>query len=214
MSNIHIANLRKDYRLRSLTENDIESNPISQFSKWWDEAIEAEVDEANAMTLATVTKEGKPNARIVLLKGFNEEGFVFYTNYRSRKAVELDLNPFACIVFFWRELERQVRIEGMVKMVSPEASDEYFLQRPVASRIGAWSSPQSEVIQNRDILLNNVRKYEEQFQDGNIPRPPHWGGYLIIPDIVEFWQGRSNRLHDRIRYSAISDKWDIERLAP
>ena len=213
-SNSNIANIRKDYNLQSLSENNVDAHPIHQFNKWWKEAQESSVNEANAMTLATATKEGKPNARIVLLKGFNDDGFIFYSNYLSRKGREMDENPFACIVFFWRELERQVRIEGMILKISSAESDTYFLNRPEDSKIGAWSSPQSKVIPGRDILENNVIKYQAQFSDGNIPRPPHWGGYLLVPSIVEFWQGRSNRLHDRIQYSSVNNEWRIERLAP
>ena len=213
-SNINIADIRKDYSLQSLSEKDVDINPIRQFTTWWNQAINSLVEEANAMTLATCTKDGIPDARIVLLKGFSEEGFTFFTNYNSNKARELEENPFACLVFFWRELERQVRIEGNVKKVSPVVSDDYFSQRPRASRIGAWSSPQSEVIVNREVIESNVTKYQAQFPGDDIPRPSHWGGYIVLPVCLEFWQGRRSRLHDRIRYSLDNSQWKIDRLAP
>lgn len=213
-SNINIADIRKDYSLQSLSETDVDINPIRQFERWWNEAVDSLVDEVNAMTLATCTKEGMPDARIVLLKGFSEEGFTFFTNYQSSKARELEVNPFACLVFFWKELERQVRIEGSVTKVSAEASDDYFSQRPRASRIGAWSSPQSEVIVNREVIETNAARYQAEFPDDNIPRPSHWGGYVVAPVSIEFWQGRRSRLHDRIRYASSNKEWKIDRLAP
>ena len=213
-SQSNIANIRSDYRLSSLSEDDISDTPGVQFQKWLNEAIESEISEVNAMTLATCNKEGRPDARIVLLKGLVEEGYMFFTNYDSRKGKELSENPFACLVFFWKELERQVRIEGSVSKVSGAESDEYFTKRPMASRISAWSSPQSEVIGDRKILETNVSKYEQEFRDGNVPRPPNWGGYILSPSVVEFWQGRRNRLHDRIRYTSAGTSWTIERLAP
>lgn len=210
----NIANIRKDYSLESLSETDVAVTPILQFQKWWNEVLDSAILEVNAMTLATCNKIGRPDARIVLLKGFSEKGFIFFTNYQSRKGKELEENPYACLVFFWKELERQVRIEGTVTKTSRLDSNEYFLLRPKDSRISSWSSPQSKVIKSRDILEANVSKYEQQFADGNIPRPPHWGGYIISPSMVEFWQGRTNRLHDRIRYTAKGAGWKIERLAP
>ena len=213
-SKSNIANIRREYSLQSLLESDMAQTPFLQFQKWWDQALSSEITDVNAMTLATCNKDGKPDARIVLLKEFNEEGFTFFTNYNSRKGKELEENPYACIVFFWKELERQVRIQGSVKRISSGDSDEYFIQRPKGSRISAWSSPQSDVITSREILEENVSRYEQQFGDGNIPRPPYWGGYNLSPTVVEFWQGRSNRLHDRIQYTLIDSRWVIERLAP
>lgn len=212
--NSDIANIRKDYSLEELSEHAAEAGPVDQFRKWWEEAVNSEISEVNAMTLATSSKEGRPDARIVLLKDFSDEGFLFFTNYQSRKGEELEENPFACLVFFWKELERQIRIEGSVIKASDAASDEYFSQRPVKSQISAWSSPQSKVISDRENLEKNVLKYEKEFEDGNIPRPPHWGGYILSPTAIEFWQGRRSRLHDRIRYTVADPGWKIERLAP
>lgn len=212
--NKSIADIRKDYCLSQLDEHDIAPDPIEQFTRWWQHAIHSEVMEVNAMTLATATHDGIPSARIVLLKDYDERGFVFFTNYHSHKGRELDENPHAALVFFWKEIERQVRIEGDVVKVSDAESDEYFNSRPVGSRIGAWSSPQSSVIENRDVLENNVRHFEKEFQN-SIPRPPHWGGYRVMPQKIEFWQGRSNRLHDRIQYTkTLQGSWKAERLAP
>ena len=166
------------------------------------------------MTLSTSNKNGKPSARIVLLKGLSNDGFVFFTNYESRKGNELKENPFTSLLFFWKELERQVRIEGTVTKTDEEKSTEYFLTRPDASKIGAWSSPQSKVIKSREVLEKNVIKYQQQFKEGNIPRPTHWGGYIVKPTLIEFWQGRPSRLHDRIQYRLANNKWIIERSAP
>ncbi len=209
-----IADIRKDYKLQSLHENEVAANPTDQFTTWWNEAISSNIDEVNAMTLATSNITGKPDARIVLLKGYDANGFVFFTNYQSRKAQELAANPFATLVFFWKELERQVRIEGTVEKIAAADSDAYFNSRPVGSRIGAWASPQSTVISDRTLLEENVKQLEVKYADGNIPRPEHWGGYVVKPTQVEFWQGRSSRLHDRIRYELKNDDWIIERLAP
>ena len=209
-----IADIRKDYKLQSLHENEVAANPTEQFTTWWNEAMSSNIDEVNAMTLATSSTNGKPDARIVLLKGYDENGFVFFTNYQSRKAQELAANPFATLVFFWKELERQVRIEGTVEIIAAADSDAYFNSRPVGSRIGAWASPQSTVISDRNLLEENVKQLELQYADGNIPRPEHWGGYVVKPTQVEFWQGRSSRLHDRIRYKLNNNSWIIERLAP
>lgn len=209
-----IADIRKDYKLQSLHENEVAANPTEQFTTWWNEAMSSNIDEVNAMTLATSSTNGKPDARIVLLKGYDENGFVFFTNYQSRKAQELAANPFATLVFFWKELERQVRIEGTVEKIAAADSDAYFNSRPVGSRIGAWASPQSTVISDRNLLEENVKQLELQYADGNIPRPEHWGGYVVKPTQVEFWQGRSSRLHDRIRYKLNNNSWIIERLAP
>jgi len=212
MSNI--SNIRKDYLQQSLTEDTIAPDPIRQFDVWWAAALQAKLDEVNAMTLATASADGIPSARIVLLKGYDERGFVFFTNYQSEKGQDLIANPHASLVFFWPTLERQVRINGSAEKVSSAESDEYFNSRPVGSRIGAWASPQSEVIKSRDLLEQNVTELERKYADGSIPRPPHWGGFRIIPNSIEFWQGRPNRLHDRIRYTLIGEEWVIERLAP
>ncbi|MDQ3277312.1 MAG: pyridoxamine 5'-phosphate oxidase [Bacteroidota bacterium] len=210
-----IADLRKEYAAETLLEKDVVSNPIAQFQKWWDQVIASEILEPNAMTLATASADGLPSARIVLLKGFDEKGFVFYTNYKSYKAAQLEENPKACLVFHWKELERQVRISGIVTRVPEEESDAYFHSRPVGSRIGAWASPQSQLIENREWLEQEFGRKKEMFSDGNVPRPQHWGGYLVMPIIVEFWQGRFSRLHDRIQYSLDENgAWKIERLAP
>lgn len=210
----NIADIRKDYKLQMLEESSVDKNPIKQFAKWWDEALNSNIDEVNAFTLATVNAAGKPSARILLLKGFDENGFVFFTNYNSDKGKELAANPNAAIVFFWKELERQVRIEGMVEKINAAESDAYFYSRPEGSRIGAWASPQSTVINDRKILEDNVKKYEAQFAGKKIERPPHWGGYCLQPQLIEFWQGRPSRLHDRIQFTKEKDKWKIERLAP
>ena len=225
MSN-EIADIRKDYKLASLEEADVASNPIDQFTRWWNEAVASQIDEVNAMTLATVNAAGVPAARIVLLKGYNPNGFIFFTNYESDKGKNLAQNPNAALVFFWKELEIQIRIEGTVQKVSAEESDRYFNSRPASSRIGAWASPQSAVIENRLVIEQNVERYTSIFANDSIERPDHWGGYIVKPTSIEFWQGRSSRLHDRIRYkletsdyNAATDtrtdaNWKIERLAP
>ena len=210
----NIADIRQDYRLHSLDENDIDTDPVEQFARWWTDAINSEIFEVNAMTLATSTKDGKPSARIVLLKGYDDRGFVFYTNYESHKGNELAENPYAALVFFWKEIERQVRIEGVVEKISAAESDAYFFSRPEGSRIGAWASPQSTVIENRELLEAKARYYTAEFKN-SIPRPPHWGGYRVMPLKMEFWQGWSNRLHDRIQYTKTTEgSWKAERLAP
>lgn len=210
-----IADIRKEYMLETLSESGAESNAIAQFDNWWQEAIKSAVEEANAMTLSTATRDGKPSARIVLLKDYDENGFVFFTNYESHKGKELADNPQACIVFFWKELERQVRVEGIVEKVSSEESDAYFFSRPAGSQVGAWASPQSKLIAGRKVIEDNVIKYSEQFEEESITRPPHWGGYRLKPQLIEFWQGRESRLHDRLQYTLQQDgAWKIERLAP
>lgn len=210
----NIADIRKDYKLQTLLEKDVDKDPIEQFSKWWHEAAKSDIEELNAMTLATCTKDGMPSARIVLLKDFSHEGFMFFTNYESQKGKELAHNPNAALVFFWKELERQIRIEGTVEKVSEQVSIDYFLTRPVASQIGAWSSPQSKKIESRGIIEANVTQYQTQFQDTPMTKPPHWGGYIVKPKHIEFWQGRRSRLHDRIVYNLENQHWVISRLAP
>ncbi len=212
--NPDITNIRKDYKLKTLLEIDVLKDPFEQFSLWWNEAVASEIEEVNAMTLATCTKAGMPSARIVLLKGFSIEGFMFFTNYNSQKGHELLANPQAALVFFWKELERQIRITGMVEKVSEEVSEEYFATRPVASQIGAWSSPQSSVISGRQTIEDNVNAYKKEFKDKPMTKPPHWGGYAVKPQKIEFWQGRRSRLHDRILYSFKNNEWITERLAP
>jgi pyridoxamine 5'-phosphate oxidase len=210
-----IAAIRKHYSQKTLSEEDVKENPIVQFEQWWAEAIAAEIVEANAMTLATASLDALPSARVVLLKGFNEKGFIFFTNYRSYKGQQLSENPKACLVFFWKELERQVRIIGLVEKLSGEENDNYFYSRPVESQVGALASPQSQVIESRKWLDETFRKLENEMRDNKIQRPAHWGGYRVKPVIIEFWQGRVSRLHDRIQYSLEdSGQWKIERLAP
>lgn len=210
-----IADIRKDYKLQSLSEKDVDENPLKQFEKWWNEATQSHIEEVNAMTLATSSRDGIPSARIVLLKGFNKDGFVFFTNYESYKGIQLLENPRACLVFFWKELERQVRITGLVEKVNVTESDEYFKSRPQGSRIGAIASPQSQVITNREWLEQNEKTIQQQFEGKEIKRPENWGGYRVKPVSIEFWQGRPSRLHDRLQYSLNDNAdWIIERLAP
>lgn len=211
----NIADLRRNYTRAGLNENEADANPFKQFQTWFDQAVTAELPEPNAMTLATANPQGKPSARIVLLKGVDHEGFVFYTNYNSQKGQELAVNPWGSLVFWWVELERQVRIEGTVEKVSTQESEEYFVSRPVGSQLGAWASPQSEVISSRDVLEEKMTELEKQYQGQTIPKPSHWGGYRLYPTEIEFWQGRPNRLHDRLRYRKQDDgSWLRERLAP
>jgi pyridoxamine 5'-phosphate oxidase len=209
-----IADLRREYALARLDERDAAPDPIVMFSNWFAEALAAEVDEPNAMTLATASPDGVPSARIVLLKDVDPAGFVFFTDHRSRKADELEANPRAALVFHWRELERQVRVAGAVARVSREATETYFRSRPLGSRLGAWASEQSSVIESRAALEARLRELEARFADGEVPAPPHWGGYRVAPGSIEFWQGRASRLHDRIRYTKRGDAWTIERLSP
>lgn len=210
-----IAAIRKDYSQRQLTEEEVAPDPVLQFSKWWDEALTSEIEEVNAMTLATASIDGMPSARIVLLKGFDKKGFTFFTNYDSYKAQQLAENPKACLVFFWKELERQVRITGIIEKLSNSESDEYFNSRPEGSRVGAWASPQSRVIESREWLDNKYEELTNTMKGKNIVRPEHWGGYIVKPVIAEFWQGRPSRLHDRIQYTLQENgNWKIERLAP
>ncbi len=209
-----IADLRREYARARLDEKDVSHDPIVEFARWFAEAQEAQVGEPNAMTLATTTVDGSPSARVVLLKGFDQRGFVFFTDYRSRKGAELEANPRAALVFFWVELERQVRITGTVERTSNKESEAYFQSRPLGSRLGAWVSHQSRVIPGRAQLESGLREVEQRFAEGEIPLPPHWGGYRVRPQEIEFWQGRENRLHDRIRYVRDRDRWRIERLSP
>ena len=210
-----IASIRRDYQLKSLSEQEVLAVAIQQFTIWWEEALTAEIDEVNAMTLSTSKDDGRPTARIVLLKGYDENGFVFFTNYESHKGQELINKPFASLLFFWKELERQVRIEGICEKISPAESDDYFYSRPLGSRLGAWASPQSQVIPNRELLEKEAKEFAIKYSDGVVPRPPHWGGFRVIPDLIELWQGRSNRLHDRIIYTkGECSSWNLVRLAP
>lgn len=210
-----IADIRKDYKLKDLTEEQAHKHPIDQFTQWWQEALAAEIDEVNAMALATASTTGIPDARIVLLKEYDKQGFVFFTNYGSAKGHQLEENPHATLVFFWKELERQVRISGQVERVSEEESDQYYNSRPEGSRIGAWASPQSQVIESREWLDEQDLNFREIFRSKPITRPPHWGGYRVKPLRIEFWQGRPSRLHDRLCYILNQQgNWTVERLAP
>lgn len=215
MMDKNIADLRKDYTLQDLHESEIDPNPFIQFKVWFAQALAAQLPEPNAMTIASATPDGKPSARMVLLKDFDERGFVFFTNYNSHKGRELSTNPQAALVFWWAELERQVRISGRVEKVSAADSDQYFYSRPANSRLGAWVSNQSEAIANREELERRWQEFQHQYANQEIPRPPHWGGLRVIPTEIEFWQGRSSRLHDRLLYRRLDDgSWKIERLSP
>lgn len=209
----YINSLRHDFTKQTLDKKDANSNPILQFEKWFKEAVDAKVNEPNAMSLSTVSADGKPSSRIVLLRNFDQQGFVFYTNYNSRKGAEIHTNPHAALLFFWPELERQVRIEGVLSKQTAEESNRYFDSRPRESKLGAWTSEQSKPIESRDILdqayIENSNKYP-----GEVPRPSFWGGYVLKPTNLEFWQGRASRLHDRILYTQEQNDWRIERLSP
>lgn len=214
-----LADIRQEYTAAGLTETELDPNPFTQFARWFQQAVESEVPEPTGMTLATANSAGQPSARVVLLKGFDERGFVFFTNYEGRKANDLAANPQAAISFWWSQLQRQVRIEGTVEKVADAESDEYFASRPFGSRIGAWASEQSRVISGREELEAQVREIEsrfadEQFASSQIPRPSFWGGYRLRPTTIEFWQGRPSRLHDRLRYRLHEGEWAIERLSP
>ena len=212
---MEIANIRKEYIWGGLSESDMDADPIRQFAAWFQQALAANLPDPNAMTLATATPDGQPSARIVLLKAFDATGFTFFTNYEGRKARELTANARAALLFFWPELQRQVRIEGIVERVSEAESDDYFRSRPLGSRLGAWASAQSEVIASRDVLEERVRQAVQRFPDGEVPRPPFWGGFRVRPLSIEFWQGRPDRLHDRLRYQRVPPEgWHIERLSP
>lgn len=218
LSTQELAQLRQEYRQQVLREADMAADPMQQFTQWFKQAVAAAVPQPNAMTLATVGPTGLPSARIVLLNGVDATGFLFYTHYRSRKGQELAANPHAALVFLWHELERQVRVEGTVEQVPATVSDAYFQSRPLGSQLGAWASPQSQVIADRSVLEARWQAVSQQYGNGPVPRPPDWGGYRVYPHTIEFWQGRPNRLHDRLRYqqqgSPTSPNWLLERLAP
>ncbi len=209
-----VADLRREYTRAALNETDVDRDPIHQFGAWFEQALAVQIHEPNAMTLATVGADGRPSARIVLLKGFDAAGFVFHTNYDSRKGKELAALPFAALVFFWSELERQVRIEGKVERLPEADSDAYFMSRPLGSRLSAWASRQSEPVANRTTLEQELEDTAQRFQGRDVPRPTFWGGLRLQPDAIEFWQGGANRLHDRLRYRPASAGWRIERLSP
>ena len=210
-----IADIRREYKLRSLNEKEAAADAIEQFAIWWQDAIESQIDEVNAMTLCTVTSNGKPDGRIVLLKGYDKNGFSFFTNYESKKGKELETNPNATLVFFWKELERQVRINGVVSRLCSADNDAYFQTRPKGSQLGAWASHQSAEIESRDVLEKNLTELNKRYNDDSmVPRPQYWGGYKLEPVSIEFWQGRPSRLHDRLLYTRSEDNWGIKRLAP
>ncbi|WP_028298111.1 pyridoxamine 5'-phosphate oxidase [Olivibacter sitiensis] len=211
---LHLEDIREEYKQAELHESSVKANPLEQFDIWFKEALLAKVPEVNAMTLATADSKGIPNARIVLLKHASEEGFSFYTNYVSEKGEEMAKNPFVALVFFWSQLERQVRVLGQVEKLSVQESTAYFHSRPIGSQLGAWASPQSKEIPNREYLQKRIKELETEYEGNEVPKPPHWGGYLVRPFRVEFWQGRPNRLHDRIRYELVDNNWEIVRLAP
>lgn len=212
---VSLAKLRKDYRLKGIDAGALPDDPFHLLQQWIEEAIAAKIPEPNAMVLSTSSKENKPSSRTVLLKGLDNRGLLFFTNYHSRKGEELNTNPHAGILFLWPELERQIRIEGKAETLGEAASDAYFAERPRLSQIGAWASPQSEEVAGREILENNFHFYEQKFQGQDVPRPPHWGGYRIVPDYFEFWQGRASRMHDRIVYKPTKNGlWKKYRIAP
>jgi pyridoxamine 5'-phosphate oxidase len=211
---VDIAHLREKFTHKGLSESDLDANPIHQFQKWFQEAAGANIADANAMTLATATADGVPSARVVLLKSFDERGFIFYTNYDGAKGKELAENPKAALVFHWKEIERQVRINGNVSKISQEESEKYFHSRPRGSQLSAWASHQSAVIDSRDFLEGKMKEYEKKFKGKEIPLPPYWGGFCVAPTLIEFWQGRPNRLHDRLRYTLKNRMWLVERLSP
>ena len=215
MKQEELQNLRQEYSAASLSELSINNDPLKQFESWFNEAMQAQIPEPNAMTLATATNDGRPSARIVLLKGFDERGFAFYTNYLSRKGKEIAKNPYAAITFFWGELERQVRIEGIIEKLSKEESEKYFSSRPKKSQLGALASPQSQEITGREVLEEKMNLLEAEYADKDVPKPSYWGGYVLKPRMIEFWQGRRSRLHDRVLYKKIDNKnWKKVRLAP
>lgn len=210
-----VSDLRREFGLAGLSEADLAADPILQFQRWFDEMLESDPQDPTAMTLATVGRDGRPSARVVLLKGCDERGFSFFTNYNSRKGRDLAENSHAALVFYWPGLDRQVRVEGVVEKTSREESEEYFRSRPPGSRLGAWASPQSEVIAGREELERRLREVEERFPDGEVPLPEFWGGFRLRPEMLELWQGRPSRLHDRLRYTRLANgSWKIERLSP
>lgn len=209
-----IFSLRRDFTLKSLDESDVLEDPLEQFKTWFDEAMKSKALEPNAMTLSTVDDHCKPSSRVVLLKQVKSDGFVFFTNYESKKASQLAENPHCALNFVWHELERQVRVEGRIEHITDEESDAYFESRPTKSKLGAWASPQSQEIPNRNYLEELTMNFEREFKDKEIPRPTNWGGYIVKPTLIEFWQGRSNRLHDRIQYTLDGDQWERVRLSP
>jgi pyridoxamine 5'-phosphate oxidase len=209
-----VSDIRKTYKMAALNEGDVAQDAIEQFKGWLDDALKSEILEPTAMTLATADKDGRPSARMVLLKGVDERGFTFFTNYQSRKAQDLLENPQAALVFYWDSLERQVRVEGKVKKVSKEESETYFKSRPHGSQLGAWASAQSTVIKNREVVEEKIKELSEIYSEGAVPLPEFWGGYVLEPEVIEFWQGRPNRLHDRLRYTRYEKGWKIERLSP
>lgn len=212
---INVADLRKDYTLEGLSEKEAHPNPFEQFKIWFEQALAAKLPEPNAMTLATATSDGKPSARMVLLKDYDERGFVFYTNYESHKGQQLVENPWGALVFWWAQLERQVRVEGQVQKLSSAESDAYFYSRPQESQLGAWASEQSQVIDSREVLEQRLQQLKEEYEHQQITRPPHWGGFRVIPTEIEFWQGRPSRLHDRLLYRLLEEGiWQRQRLSP
>ena len=212
--NDKIKHLRQEYSLATLTEDKIQADPVTQFQKWFEDALQAELPEPHAMTVSTVSQSSRPSSRIVLLRNFDADGFLFYTNYKSKKSGEGEQNPFVALNFFWQQIERQVRIEGKMEKITAQESDDYFASRPRESQIGAWASAQSQVISSRTELEEQVKIVTEKFENSEIPRPPHWGGLRVIPDYFEFWQGRPGRLHDRITYRMENGVWQISRLNP
>ena len=211
---LSIADMRRNYTRDGLVESQAADDPFAQFGCWFSQAVDVESTEPNAMMLATVDDNGQPHLRTLLLKGFDTQGFVFFTNYQSAKSTQLQAHPLAAMTFWWPDLERQVRIEGRVEAVSAQESDQYYHSRPLGSRLGAWTSPQSQIISGREELQQRLAAVEAQYASGAPPRPPHWGGFRLVPQMVEFWQGRPSRLHDRLRYRLEAGQWVRERLAP
>lgn len=214
MQSVSLADLRLNYTQAGLTEAEVADHPFVQFQQWLQQAIAAELPEPNAMMLSTVSDQGHPVGRMVLLKALDDEGFVFFTNYESAKGQQLTNHPWAALVFWWASLERQVRVEGRVEKITAAESDAYFQSRPRASQLGAWASPQSQIIGDRQVLDQHLAELENQYADQPIPRPEHWGGLRVIPHTIEFWQGRPSRLHDRLQFSLVAGQWQLVRLAP